>query len=165
MAPPNAFLGLLHRAAPRLTRDLFVCRRCLHQQAAPRSRCTSTQQSPFLEAFRSRVSQVPRHASTLGTIQRSSSPLGSLSRTISKSKPFAQDSRVRKSSFPETSNSSVAYWLLGSAASVFGLVIFGGLTRLTESGSVDTATWKACTDGFKVLVSQNGDQSLVRYLQ
>lgn len=29
---------------------------------------------------------------------------------------------------------SVAYWLLGSAASVFGIVVFGGLTRLTESG-------------------------------
>lgn len=25
-------------------------------------------------------------------------------------------------------------WLLGSAASVFGIVVFGGLTRLTESG-------------------------------
>jgi cytochrome c oxidase assembly protein subunit 15 len=28
----------------------------------------------------------------------------------------------------------VAFWLLGSAASVFGIVVFGGLTRLTESG-------------------------------
>ena len=36
--------------------------------------------------------------------------------------------------FPKTSEKSVAYWLLGSAASVFGIVIFGGLTRLTESG-------------------------------
>lgn len=33
-----------------------------------------------------------------------------------------------------TSDKSVAYWLLGSAASVFGIVVFGGLTRLTESG-------------------------------
>jgi cytochrome c oxidase assembly protein subunit 15 len=37
-------------------------------------------------------------------------------------------------SFPNTSSKSVAYWLLGSAASVFGIVVFGGLTRLTESG-------------------------------
>lgn len=36
--------------------------------------------------------------------------------------------------FPETNHAYVAYWLLGSAASVFGLVVFGGLTRLTESG-------------------------------
>lgn len=38
------------------------------------------------------------------------------------------------SSFPKTSSKGVAYWLLGSAASVFGIVVFGGLTRLTESG-------------------------------
>ena len=36
--------------------------------------------------------------------------------------------------FPEYSDKIVAYWLLGSAASVFGIVVFGGLTRLTESG-------------------------------
>lgn len=36
--------------------------------------------------------------------------------------------------FPEISERVVAYWLLGSAASVFGIVVFGGLTRLTESG-------------------------------
>lgn len=42
-----------------------------------------------------------------------------------------------KSSFPKISDTAVAYWLLGSAASVFGIVVFGGLTRLTESGFVD----------------------------
>lgn len=36
--------------------------------------------------------------------------------------------------FPRTTSRGVAYWLLGSAASVFGIVVFGGLTRLTESG-------------------------------
>jgi cytochrome c oxidase assembly protein subunit 15 len=43
-----------------------------------------------------------------------------------------------KSSFPKTSHKSVAYWLLGSAVSVFGIVVFGGLTRLTESGLVNS---------------------------
>jgi cytochrome c oxidase assembly protein subunit 15 len=33
----------------------------------------------------------------------------------------------------------VGYWLIGSAASVFGIVVFGGLTRLTESGYVGAA--------------------------
>lgn len=42
--------------------------------------------------------------------------------------------------FPRTSEKVVAYWLLGSAASVFGLVVFGGLTRLTESGYVDMSS-------------------------
>ncbi len=36
--------------------------------------------------------------------------------------------------FPDGNANSVGYWLLASAASVFGLVGFGGLTRLTESG-------------------------------
>jgi cytochrome c oxidase assembly protein subunit 15 len=49
----------------------------------------------------------------------------------------AEEATVKaKSSFPKISDKSVAYWLLGSAASVFGIVIFGGLTRLTESGCV-----------------------------
>lgn len=43
-------------------------------------------------------------------------------------------STARKSSFPETNSKVVGYWLLGSAVSVFGIVVFGGLTRLTESG-------------------------------
>jgi cytochrome c oxidase assembly protein subunit 15 len=29
---------------------------------------------------------------------------------------------------------SVGYWLLGTAGLVFGIVVVGGLTRLTESG-------------------------------
>lgn len=45
---------------------------------------------------------------------------------------------MAKSSFPKISDKTVAYWLLGSAVSVFGIVVFGGLTRLTESGYVHT---------------------------
>lgn len=47
-----------------------------------------------------------------------------------------EGNKKQKSSFPDTSSNVVAYWLLGSAASVFGIVVFGGLTRLTESGYV-----------------------------
>lgn len=46
----------------------------------------------------------------------------------------AKSEAGKGSSFPKTSTNTVAYWLLGSAASVFGIVVFGGLTRLTESG-------------------------------
>jgi hypothetical protein len=45
---------------------------------------------------------------------------------------YASDAQT--SFFPPVSSKAVAYWLLGSAASVFGIVVFGGLTRLTESG-------------------------------
>ena len=42
--------------------------------------------------------------------------------------------RARTAFFPATTSRIVGYWLLGSAASVYGIVVFGGLTRLTESG-------------------------------
>lgn len=43
-------------------------------------------------------------------------------------------SKSRSSSWPSKNPKGVAYWLAGSALSVFGIVVFGGLTRLTESG-------------------------------
>ncbi|KAM7223939.1 Cytochrome oxidase assembly domain containing protein [Rhypophila decipiens] len=49
-----------------------------------------------------------------------------------------------KSSFPETDDKAVGYWLLGSAVSVFGIVVWGGLTRLTESG-LSITEWKPVT--------------------
>lgn len=48
-----------------------------------------------------------------------------------------EDARGRNY-FPSVSSKTVAYWLLGSAASIFGIVVFGGLTRLTESGCVSS---------------------------
>lgn len=52
---------------------------------------------------------------------------------------FEETTAKAKKSFPKISDKAVAYWLLGSAASVFGIVVFGGLTRLTESGFVITS--------------------------
>jgi cytochrome c oxidase assembly protein subunit 15 len=62
--------------------------------------------------------------------------LTSLSETIShvEKKKQQPQQQAKMAFFPEASSNTVAYWLLGSAASVFGLVVFGGLTRLTESG-------------------------------
>ena len=69
----------------------------------------------------------------------SPSPLSSLSKTVYRpltTNKIPENSRTGKEFFPWISEKIVAYWLLGSAASVFGIVVFGGLTRLTESGSV-----------------------------
>lgn len=52
--------------------------------------------------------------------------------------------QTKSSSYPNVSSKSVAYWLLGSAASVFGIVVFGGLTRLTESG-LSITEWRPVT--------------------
>lgn len=35
----------------------------------------------------------------------------------------------------------VGYWLAGTSAAVFGIIVFGGLTRLTESG-LSMVDWK-----------------------
>lgn len=35
----------------------------------------------------------------------------------------------------------VGYWLLGTSGAVFGMIVLGGLTRLTESG-LSMVDWK-----------------------
>jgi hypothetical protein len=108
----------LRTAAPRLTRRLFVCRPCLNSSLRPTTRRTAPS---VLKSVRWKSTQALRSSATVG-------PGASL----------ASEAPVKGSassgSFPGTSSKSVAYWLLGSAASVFGIVVFGGLTRLTESG-------------------------------
>ena len=67
------------------------------------------------------------------------SPLSLLSETLSTQRFSARlnlENRPRKRFFPYVSDRNVAIWLLGSAASIFGIVVFGGLTRLTESGYI-----------------------------
>ena len=123
---------ILRQVAPRLSRQLFSCRSCHHRALRISSKKSNAphpfliKQSSYLKAFRSRI----RSASITASSRRAEavqlpSPLSSLN-----------EARRSKGAgyFPEVSDKIVAYWLLGSAASVFGLVVFGGLTRLTESG-------------------------------
>ena len=109
----------LRTAAPRLARRLFVCRPCLNSPARAFPVRTCPRQSSLLKHVRWKSTQPLRNG------------VATAERTIADS---AAKSKAKSSSWPETSDKSVAYWLLGSAASVFGIVIFGGLTRLTESG-------------------------------
>ena len=118
---------ILRQAAPRLSKQFFTCH-------APRTALKSSRPSPkgatssFLRAFRSGGFRKAAVAATEEV--QSSSPLSSLGKTIHSFNGVETKARF----FPETSDKIVAYWLLGSAASVFGIVVFGGLTRLTESG-------------------------------
>ncbi|MCJ1362691.1 Cytochrome c oxidase assembly protein cox15 [Acarospora aff. strigata] len=139
----------LRSAAPRLSREFFVCRRCLRRPPpAVSSAQTSKQTSPFLQAFRSSSTQTPQLNQAGSEAKwRASTPLASLSKTISSSKT------TRASFFPEVSDKVVAYWLLGSAASVFGIVVFGGLTRLTESGYSPVSYQSISNDQTKPLCS------------
>jgi hypothetical protein len=118
MLPTLPFAQALRNAAPKLSRRFLDCRHCQ----------TSTAQ--LAKTSRSKVLPPIRLKSRLAwTSRRPASTLASPNRV----QPLQAHTK-QKSSFPETSANSVAYWLLGSAASVFGIVVFGGWTRLTESG-------------------------------
>ncbi|KAL1610614.1 Cytochrome c oxidase assembly protein cox15 [Paraconiothyrium brasiliense] len=119
----------LRTAAPRLTRRLFVCRPCLNSPARAFPVRTSPRQPSVLHSVRWKSTQPLR--SSVATAEGTLAEAGAKNNT-------------KSSSWPETSNKSVAYWLLGSAASVFGIVIFGGLTRLTESG-LSITEWRPVT--------------------
>jgi len=122
----------LRRAAPRLSRDFFVCHQCM-KYSRPVSRTLKANLSQAIR-FNSSAAVLPQGSNAPKTnIPKNSTPLKSLSKTISNA---AERALPKSGFFPETSSNTVAYWLLGSAASVFGIVVFGGLTRLTESGYV-----------------------------
>jgi len=136
-------LGMRRLAAP-LANTAFVCRQCLRQQKLPppptrrvaqltgRSRSYATRSpapSPSpLSALSSQIST---------TAVRSSSTVAAAAAATTSSSATgaaAAAAAAAKNGRPEVASKAVAYWLLGSAASVFGIVVFGGLTRLTESG-------------------------------
>lgn len=108
------FAAGLRRAALQMPSRFFVCNQCLRQ--APR-RSPST----ILNIVRSRG-------------YADAKPLESLA--AQNASAVASQVQVKASkAFPKkTTSKAVAYWLIGSAASCFGIVVWGGLTRLTESG-------------------------------
>lgn len=115
MLPTSAFTRALRNAAPKLSRRFFDCRHC--QTSTSQLAKTSMRNAPSPRSYAAWTSR--RFASTLVS--------SDVVQTV-------QSQTKKASSFPETSSNAVAYWLLGSAASVFGIVVFGGWTRLTESG-------------------------------
>jgi cytochrome c oxidase assembly protein subunit 15 len=137
MASLGITLPLWRSLAPRLAKDLFTCRQCLHNQGVA---------AKSIRRFGAMPSRQPTKAqSTLlnnknrqfftSSIQRSAAAQAA-------AEVIQGGADGAKRSFPKISDKAVAYWLLGSAASVFGIVVFGGLTRLTESGCV-CVVWDA----------------------
>ena len=66
--------------------------------------------------------------STVAVPKANESPLRGLADSLSR--PV----KPARGAYPEVSDRKVGYWLIGSSALVFGIVVLGGLTRLTESG-------------------------------
>jgi cytochrome c oxidase assembly protein subunit 15 len=124
-----AFFQLgLRRAAAHLSRVPVVCAPCLRQQQVSATAAAAS----VSRALRLVKPAVRRHISTVTAEPKT--PLGTLgSSIIQASRPAAQSSG-KSSSWPGINAKVVGYWLVGSAVSVFGIVVWGGLTRLTESG-------------------------------
>lgn len=108
---------------------------------ATRSGCSSPLTQGRISAARSYPSS---SKSPTGQSPRCTRPFSVSTKSRTQAAPFQEESPAqsegpksgKKGFYPEHSTNVVAYWLLASAASVFGIVIFGGLTRLTESGYV-----------------------------
>ncbi|KXT10443.1 hypothetical protein AC579_7891 [Pseudocercospora musae] len=129
----------------------------------------SKQNTPFLKAFRiptARPAAIPsRSQSSAASASHSpSSPLAALGRNFAESSKIAgpASNATKASSFPDTSSKPAAYWLLASAASVFGIVIFGGLTRLTESG-LSITEWRPVTGSFPPRSQEHWEAEFARY--
>lgn len=60
------------------------------------------------------------------------------------------------------SNKWVGYWLVGTSGLVFGIVVLGGLTRLTESG-LSITEWKPVTGSIPPLSQQEWEEEFAKY--
>ena len=150
----------LHRAAPRLTKDFFTYRHaCRPSIIRPQRRRFFGSSFPL--------------KSEGGLLARPQAPL-----PLPDINKLNSLNKFRITLFPETSDKVVAYWLLGSAASVFGIVVFGGLTRLTESGyeansttasiianitSLSITEWKPVTGSLPPTNSEDWDTEFAKY--
>ncbi|KEY66833.1 hypothetical protein S7711_05188 [Stachybotrys chartarum IBT 7711] len=139
------FAAGLRRLAVQAPPKFFVCNQCLRQ--APRR----TPISSVFNVVRSRG-----YAAT-----RAAVPLEGISEQLGAQSTVAAQ-QAAKRVFPETTSKGVAYWLLGSAASVFGIVVFGGLTRLTESG-LSITEWRPVTGSLPPMSKADWESEFEKY--
>ncbi|UNI22546.1 Cytochrome c oxidase assembly protein cox15 [Purpureocillium takamizusanense] len=142
------FVPGIRRAALRAPSQFFVCNQCLRQ--APRRSSPSS----ILHAIRSRGFADAKTVSPLGSVA------DQMAARSSAAPQAAQE--LAKSAWPKTTSKGVAYWLLGSAASVFGIVVFGGLTRLTESG-LSITEWRPVTGSLPPMSAADWESEFEKY--
>ncbi|KAL5001872.1 cytochrome oxidase assembly protein-domain-containing protein [Aspergillus recurvatus] len=153
MASLGSSALLLRRLAPRLSRELFTCRHCLVRSQYYGTKTTlRTPSAPFLQNS-SRINVTSLRSKAKKAFARCASDSAVVNST---------KSEASKSSFPDVSNKSVAYWLLASAASVFGIVVFGGLTRLTESG-LSITEWRPVTGSLPPMNAEDWESEFSKY--
>lgn len=143
MSASSPFFRALREAAPTLSKRFFGCqsrgteatRHHFGDSIPSTFTKLSTRRTHSTDAqklFASRWSSAKARTNMVKIYSRAFSQSARRSDTAA----FGEQAVLKKSRFPDASSNTVAYWLLGSAASVFGIVVFGGLTRLTESGYV-----------------------------
>ncbi|CEJ91161.1 Putative Cytochrome c oxidase assembly protein COX15 [[Torrubiella] hemipterigena] len=131
--------SVFRRIAIRAPSQFFVCNQCLR----PQSRILKTLQQAR------RYSDKPA-AATISNIAEQAA-----------TKAATSNAQAFKG-FPKTTSKAVAYWLLGSAASVFGIVVWGGLTRLTESG-LSITEWKPVTGSLPPRSQEDWESEFEKY--
>ncbi|KAI9793154.1 MAG: Cytochrome c oxidase assembly protein cox15 [Candelina submexicana] len=157
-------LPALKREAPNLSRRFFTCRhRFEHAPQLYRPKARASDGAPVFHAFHSSTRRTASlSADVSSSVLKGSSPLRVLSKTISKGRPKPNNTPKFSGYFPDTTDRVVAYWLLGSAASVFGLVVFGGLTRLTESG-LSITEWRPVTGTLPPMNAVDWESEFTKY--
>ncbi|KAG5929938.1 hypothetical protein E4U42_003870 [Claviceps africana] len=147
---PGIRRAALQASPPRF----FACNQCLRlrQTLAPRLRLCSR----VLNVVPSRAFADARPVTT--------TPLASLADHVASTSTPAQAQTLprTKTVFSKTNPKGVAYWLLGSAASVFGIVVFGGLTRLTESG-LSITEWRPVTGSLPPMSQADWESEFEKY--
>ncbi|GAB0134576.1 hypothetical protein EsDP_00002941 [Epichloe bromicola] len=133
------------QAYPRL---FFACNQCLRQTTTPQQRLASR----ILNVVRSRGFADAKPIT----------PLEGLADHVASRSTSAQARELAKTAFPKTNPKSVAYWLIGSAVSVFGIVVFGGLTRLTESG-LSITEWRPVTGSLPPMSQADWESEFEKY--
>ncbi|CAG7989590.1 unnamed protein product [Penicillium salamii] len=157
MASLGGSLPLWRSIAPRVAKDLFTCRQCVRNQgyAAKSIRQFSSPPSRQPSKIQSSLLTDKNRNFFTSSIKRSTA-----APTVAEA--IEEGAAKSKSSFPKISDKAVAYWLLGSAASVFGIVVFGGLTRLTESG-LSITEWRPVTGSLPPMNAEHWESEFAKY--
>ncbi|EPS41116.1 hypothetical protein H072_5010 [Dactylellina haptotyla CBS 200.50] len=172
---PNTVAGAIRTRI--LSSSAFVCRQCQRTRPAPTIRIPLT--AANFSTSRTTCSKLkPAGAQNIFTLRNARSTfVTSISTAKSAFRRLATAASVeaetataksvstapiKKSSFPETSERIVAFWLLGSAGLVFAIVVIGGLTRLTESG-LSITEWKPVTGSIPPLNAADWEAEFSKY--
>ncbi|EDN09912.1 cytochrome c oxidase assembly protein [Histoplasma capsulatum] len=153
-----AFASPMFRSlAPRVSKEFFTCRQCLRKNS---QFGVSSQRWMSVLPFRTTLG--PKVTSLTSSVRMPGSSILRFASFTYTAKPAGNGSSAGKSKYPDVSDKVVAYWLLGSAASVFGLVVFGGLTRLTESG-LSITEWRPVTGSLPPFSAEDWESEFSKY--